>query len=129
MKGLTAREFAGEAFLRVRGWLRRNISAAFDDPRFTYISDEELRLSLKGSSLAGVAARIRERQGLHITPGLSDLARTSSIVREMFPDSVEESRREAEAILKHRLALFGRELDLGKQIDWHRDPFSSVSWP
>jgi len=128
IEGMTMRELAGEALLRTRRRVFRAISAASDDPAQTYVLDEALQRSLNGRSIALVANRIRSGD-LHLTPGLADLARTSAIVKELFPDSIAGARTEAEAVLSHRITLFDRQHDLGGEIDWHRDPYSGVRWP
>ena len=125
---MTMRELAGEALLRTRRRISRALSAAGDDPARTYISDEALRRSLDGKSIARIATRFRG-SGSCLMPGLADLARTTATVGELFPDSIEHAHSEAEAILAHRVTLFGRVHDLGEQIDWHRDPCSGIRWP
>lgn len=122
------RELAGEALLRARRRISRAISAATDDPAKTYVSDETLKRSLKGKSIALVANRIRSGDR-RLIPGLADLARTAAIVKESFPDSIASARSEAESVLSHRIRLFDRPHDLGGEIDWHRDPYSGVRWP
>ena len=123
------RELASEALLRARRRISRAMNRATDKPNSTYVSDEALRRSLNGQSVAEVAARIRDHSQPRLLPGLADLARTAATIKELFPDSVEEARREADAILGHRITLFGRVHDLGRHIDWHRDPESGVTWP
>jgi hypothetical protein len=58
-----------------------------------------------------------------------NLRSTVAVVKQCHPDSIEESRHEAEAILDHRISLFGRVHDFGPIIDWHRDPQTGVHWP
>ena len=128
IEGMTIRELAGEALLRTRRRLSRALGSAGDDPAKTPISDDALRYSLKGKSSADVANRIRAGE-LCLTPGLRDLAHTVAAIKELFPDSIETAHSEAEAILAHRIKFFDRVHDLGRQIDWHRDPCSGVSWP
>jgi hypothetical protein len=128
IEGMTLQELAGEALLRTRRRVSRALGAAIDDPAKTQISAEGLRRSLDGKSIAEVADRIRSG-ALCLTPGLADLARTAAIVKELFPDSVENARHEAEAILDHRITVFDQAYDFGAEIDWHRDPRSGVRWP
>lgn len=121
-------ELASEALLRTRRRIIRAISAAIDDPAKTYVSDEALQRSLSGKSIADVAGRIRAGE-LCLTPGLRDLTRTATSIKELFPDSIESARSEAEQILAHRITLYDRVHDLGERIDWHCDPYSGVRWP
>lgn len=125
---MTIRELAGEAVLRTRRRVSRKLAAARDTPKSTRITEADLRHSLDGTSVANVANRIRSGD-LCLTPGLGDLARTAAIVKELFPDSVQSSRSEADAILAHRINVFAQSFDLGQQIDWHRDPYSGIRWP
>lgn len=126
---MTPREVAGEALLRARRRFSEALSRANDSPQSTYVSDADLRRSLGGHSLAGVASRIRNSPEPHLTKGLADLATTVTTVKEFFPDAVEASRLEAEAILDHRVTLFSRKYELGRRIDWHRDPQGNLQWP
>jgi hypothetical protein len=126
---MTPREIAGEAFFRTRRQIARSIDRAVNSPDSAYISNEDLKRSLVGESLSEVAEKIRERRLPHLFAGLADLSRTAETVRQLFPDSVEQTLSEAEAILNHRIKIFGRVYDLGPQIDWAADPVTGASWP
>ena len=126
---MTPGEIAAEALLRARRTVSRATSRITDDPASTYVSGEALAQSLEGSSVSEIAERIRARRGVHLTPGLARLNLTAATVRELFPNSIDATRAEAEAILNHQLAVFGRTFDLGPSIDWHRDPHSGIRWP
>ncbi|HXG93564.1 MAG TPA: alginate lyase family protein [Blastocatellia bacterium] len=126
---MSAGEIAAEVFIRARRRLTRARARITDSPDSTYISDKELYRALRGQSPADVAAGLRKREELRLTAGLADLARTASIVKEYFPDSVEAARIAAENILAHRIKVFARAYDFGPVIDWHRDPETNVRWP
>ena len=126
---MTIRELAGEASLRAQRRVARAISRASDSPHSAYVSDPDLRTSLDGKSIADVASRIRGTRGPCLVPGLANLHSTVAVVKQCYPDSIEESRLEAEAILNHRIPLFDRVCDFGPRIDWHRDPQTGVQWP
>ena len=125
---MTIGELAGEASLRARKRISRAISRASDSPQSTYVSDADLRRSLGGKSIADVASRIRTSPQPRLVPGLADLNSTAAAIKHSFPDSIEQSRLEAEAILDHRITLFGRVVDLGPKLDWHRDPHADARW-
>ncbi|HXI92281.1 MAG TPA: heparinase II/III family protein, partial [Blastocatellia bacterium] len=129
IKGMTPRELAGAASRRARRRISRAISRASDSPQTTYVSDADLQRSLGGKSLAEVASTIRTSREPTVLPGLTDLDSTVAAVTQSFPDSMEQSRLEAEAVLDHRITLFGRAFDLGPKIDWQRDPQADVRWP
>jgi uncharacterized heparinase superfamily protein len=129
IRGLTARELAGEAVTRARRRVSRVRDRAADKPDSTCLSDEALARALNGESVADIASRIRGEDRVRLLPGLADLGRTAEIVKELFPESIEEARREADAIVAHRINLFGRAYDFGRQIDWHCDPVSGARWP
>ncbi len=126
---MTPQEIAGELLLRAKRQTARAFRRASDSLDSVYISDKDLRRALKGQSLAEVAKRIRERRAPCVTAGLSDLARTSEIIKQFFPDSIDLARRQADQILTHRIAVFGIAYDMGPQIDWHSDPRSQMRWP
>jgi len=126
---MTARDLAAEAMLRTSRVISRTISRITDDPQASYVSDHELTRSLGDHSLAEVSARIREFRGPSLTLGLADLPSTAAAIRASFPDSIEGSRNQADAILAHRIQVFGNVCDLGGSIDWHRDPWSGARWP
>ena len=123
------RELGGEASQRARRRISRAISRAFDNRQSTYVSDAELRRSLGRKTIADVASRIRTSRDPRLLSGLADLDSTVAAVKLRFPDSIEQSRAEADAVLEHRITLFGRVFDLGPRIDWHRDPRADVRWP
>ena len=129
VQGLTPSEIAGEVVLRARRKLSRTLSRALDHAGSSYATDDALLRSLEGDSVSEVALSIRERPRPHLTAGLGDLGRTAEIIRQNFPESVDETIRQAEAILSHRLTIFEREVAMGRRIDWHRDPLTQVSWP
>ncbi len=126
---MTPRELAGEASLRARRRISRSISRATNSPQTTYVTDAEFRRSLGGIPLAEVVSRIRTTTEPRVVPGLADLNPTVAAVKQFFPESIEQSRLEAEAVLDHRITLFGRVFDLGRKIDWHRDPQAEARWP
>ncbi len=126
---MTAREIGGEALLRARRKFARAVQPALSSPEQAFVSDAELYRSLAGRTLAESAARIRGRRESRLTPGLADLEATAETFKNLFPESVEQTRSEADAILAHRITVFDRSHDLGSKIDWHRDPLSGAQWP
>jgi hypothetical protein len=126
---MTPGELAGAASRRARRRISRAISRASDSPQTTYVSDADLQRSLGDKSISEVASTIRTSREPRILPGLTDLDSTVAALKRLFPDSIEQSRVEAEAVLDHRITLFGRAFDLGPKIDWHRDPQADVRWP
>lgn len=129
LKGMTPHEIVGEVLLRVERRTSRAISRARDSINSAFISDKDLRRSLKGVSVADAAKRMRERRAPQLTAGIADLERTGASVKQFFPDSTEITRREADAILAHRITVFNITYDLGPHIDWHADPRAGLRWP
>ncbi|HVG20031.1 MAG TPA: alginate lyase family protein [Blastocatellia bacterium] len=126
---MTPQDVAAESLLRARRRASRAIRRASDDPFKTYISDEQLRRSLGGGPTDRAATTVRERREFRLTPGLSDLARTVETIKQFFPDSVDEARREADQIVKHQITVFGQSYAMGPQVDWHADPRTGERWP
>lgn len=129
LEGLTPYEVAGEALLRTRRKVSRTISRLVDNPIDSYGSGKRLSRSLSGQPLAQVAARIRGRAHPRLTPGLADLERCGAIINQHYPDTAARTRAEADAILLHRIRVFGRDFELGERINWSRDPTSGAEWP
>src|SRR6059036_3305393 len=51
--------------------------------------------------------------------------RVRSLVSGAFPHWIERSEAEAGRLLEHKIEILGYgELELGRQIDWHRDPLT-----
>jgi hypothetical protein len=120
-----AGELCLEALLRLRRKLARAARRLADRPDSCRISERELSRLLP---IQKIAASLRER-GLLLIAGLRDLERTAELFKQLFPHRVAELCAEAESILCHRVKLFGREFELSRQINWHCDYASRVSWP
>jgi hypothetical protein len=126
---MTAKEVAGESLLRVRRTAYRAVRRAGDKLGATFITDDELRRALGDQDLSEVAARLRERREPRLLAGLSDLPQTVNLIQQFYPDSVEAAREQANDICRHRIRVFGQVIDLGPQLDWHRDPHVGIRWP
>jgi hypothetical protein len=126
---MTPSQIAAESAQRARRRISTAINRAVNSPQKSYVSDRELAYSLKGRSISDVLSRLRDASDPSVLVGLSDLDSTVAAIRQLFPDSAEQARNEAEVILKHRIPLFGRVRDLGPGLDWHCDPGANVRWP
>src|SRR5512143_3572715 len=126
---MTARELAREASSRARRRISRAISRATNSRQTTYLSDADLERSIRGKTIAEVASRIRSNREPRVIPGLTDLIATTAAVKQLFPDSLQQSCSEGKAILARNIRLFDRAFDLGPRIDWHVDPRTGVRWP
>jgi len=125
---MTQREIAGELLLRSNRRVRHIMGRLIDRSVSSYISDADLHRSLR-RPISEVSKSLREGRSPNLTPGLADLNRTAETVKRLFPQSIEESRRAAEAILEHRITIFEKEFDLGPNIDWRVDPVTGIGWP
>lgn len=126
---MTAQQVVGEVLLRVRRRTARALRRVGDSPDSTYVTDDELRGALRGQSLTEVAQQLRARHTPQLTMGLADLSRTAATIKQLFPDALESTRREADAILAHRIKVFDHAYDFDAQIDWHSDPHARGRWP
>lgn len=126
---MTPRELAGEATNRVRRRLNQSLRRASDNPHSTSVSSAQLRRAFGQNAFSDLTERIRASDTRRLVPGFDNLDSTVDAVNNLFPSAIEQSRREAEDILDHRITLFGRVFDCGRKIDWHRDPNVSQSWP
>jgi hypothetical protein len=128
-EGLTLSELGAEMLLRLRRKAAKTYHRVVDEVNKSYITDQQLRRAIKGSTVAQIANHIREGKAPHLTEGLADLQSTAAIIKQNFPESATETLGQAEAILNHQLIIFGRTLDFGQQIDWHTDMETGVRWP
>ena len=126
---MTLAEVSAEVRLRVRRRLQRGYRRLLDDPDHTYVSDKQLAQALDDITLSALTSRLRAGESPQLTPGLDRLDRTAALVRQLFPESAEQTRREADDLTGNRIALFGRTFDFGERIDWHLDPEAGVRWP
>ncbi len=129
LKGLTAREIAAESLLRARRAITHTANRASGSIDSAYVSDDELSRSLGGVPISEIAERLREPGRISITAGLSDLEETARTVKEFFPESVRQTIEEADDILAGRIQVFEHKCDVGRPVDWHRDPLSGTRWP
>lgn len=54
----------------------------------------------------------------------------ANLVKYHFPDWVEKACKRANQLCNHRFQLLGfDEINLGKEINWHRDPQTGYRWP
>jgi hypothetical protein len=72
----------------------------------------------------------RELAGRFYFPLLArDRERLARWVQEHYPEWIARSDVEAQRICRHRIGFPGwGELDLGPEIDWHRDPITGRTW-
>jgi hypothetical protein len=129
LQGLTASEIAGEAILRARRAIAHAASRASSSIDSAYVSDDDLKLSLNGRPVSEIAERLREPGRISITAGISEIEETARNVREFYPESVEQTIEEAERVLTGRVQIFDHWCDVGRRVDWLRDPLSGTSWP
>ncbi|MBI3651964.1 MAG: alginate lyase family protein [Acidobacteria bacterium] len=129
LRGMTLKELSAEVFLRLRRQASQTYHRAVDDIGKSFLSDDELALALNSASVAQVASQIRAGQMPPLTFGLGDLAKTAAFIAQHLPDTIEQTRREADDILKHRLLIFNRALDFGEVINWHCDIETGTRWP
>jgi uncharacterized heparinase superfamily protein len=127
-RGLSLSDLVAEAAERSRRRLANAWRAAVDRPSTTCVTSDDLARALSGRDIAEVASLIRGR-GRVLLPGLADPSSTVEAITALSPDSSRNTIAEAEAILEHRIRIFGETLDLGPEIDWHRDPGTAASWP
>jgi len=53
-----------------------------------------------------------------------------SFLNELHPEWHDRAVQEAKALCEHRVNLLAyRDVELGKSIDWHRDPITGFQWP
>jgi Heparinase II/III-like protein/Heparinase II/III N-terminus len=130
LSGLTTREIIAEASLRASRYLRRAFRRALDSPDSTRVSDAELSGAFaRGVTAASAAESFRKSNRSHLLAGLNDPQATAERLKQMFPESIEQTIREADEAVNHRVRLFNTVFDLRQTIDWHADPQTGLQWP
>ena len=127
-RGLSPWELAAEAATRVWRRAAGTWHGAVDRPSSTCVTSDELCRSLSGRNIAEIAALFRERDRV-LLPGLVDPTGTAKAIKNLSPSSSDEIVADAEAILAHRIPVFGERHDFGQEIDWLSDPGTGDSWP
>jgi hypothetical protein len=78
--------------------------------------------SIKSYFLQGPARRFY--------PSTQDRKGTARIFLDQYPKWFERAVRQAQMLCEHQVDLAGHHnIDLGEDIDWHRDPVSGFRWP
>ncbi len=93
--------------------------------------DEEFRKLLsvyRGSFKSYLESRPASRFYASVAPQYRQS--TLDLVTHAMPSVVEQAVGEADRLCNHRVNLLGyRDIRLGKEMDWHRDPVSGHRWP
>lgn len=121
-------DLSAEAYLRVRRRAAQSYRRAVDEIDKTYVTDRQLARAFRELPTPQVIELIRAGESPHLTAGFANLNRTAALVKQQFPESVGQTRREADNIIANRITLFGRAFDFGERIDWHLDVEAGVRW-
>lgn len=126
---MTLSELGAESLLRLQRKAANAYHRVVDDIEKSHITDKQLARALQGLSAAQVAGNLRQGKTPHLTIGLADLQTTIAAIKQHFPESLDQTLREADAICNHQILIFNRALQFGQQIDWHMDIETGVQWP
>ncbi len=118
---------SAEALLRLQRRAAKSYRRRIDRIASSYISDEQLARSLD-TPITQIATMMREGKTPHLTEGLQDLNCTAAIIKNLFPESVAETVKQADAIVRHEIIIFERPFRFGEAIDWHTDIETGVRW-
>jgi hypothetical protein len=128
-RGMTLSELSAESLLRLQRKTSKAYHRVVDDIEKSHITDKQLARALNNLSIAQVTTHIRQGNSPHLTVGLADLENTTIAIKQRFPESVEQTLCEADAIVNHQILVFNRALQFGQPIDWHMDVETEVRWP
>ncbi|HEU4386884.1 MAG TPA: alginate lyase family protein [Blastocatellia bacterium] len=127
-RGLSPWDLAAEAATRT--WRRASTTwhVAVDQPSSTCLTTDDLSRALSGRNITEISELIHHRDRV-LLPGLADPDGTANAIRSISPNSANDMLADAEAILEHRIRVFGERYEFGGEIDWHSDPVTGDSWP
>jgi hypothetical protein len=125
LRRLSKEEIAHRLRERVRraaDWVRFSAGMAGDvDPELDAL------IARHGSSLK---TYLHEGPATRFYISASERERTAELFARQFPEWWENAIEFADDVCSHRISLLGNAgVDLGDQIDWHRDPLSGFQWP
>lgn len=126
---LTPAEMAAEALSRVNKRLARTYRRATDRKDSTYVTDADLARAIVGQDISAFLNSFKSPGHPRLTAGFDDLRATVRELTRIHPTAPHDIVSRAGAVLKHKIALFGRAFAFGPDIDWQQDPASGVRWP
>ena len=96
---------------------------------WSFFDNSSIRRTLSGLSFKRYLHEYpAERFYLPAAP--EDRKRLQQVVIHHFPKWKQSAVEEAEQLCQHYVKLLGYgRIDIGRNIDWHRDPISGKSWP
>ena len=128
-RSLSLAQLTREVLLRAGRKARHEYAALVDRPSSTFPATEDFKRSISPLSVEQVTERIKNHRSPYLTLGLSDLPGTVRAVREVSPGSVRRIVEEANRVLSHKINVFETQVDLGEEINWHREPWTGTVWP
>jgi hypothetical protein len=87
--------------------------------------------ALEGEAAGSVTTYLRRvaARRFHLPADRRGREALAELVRRSFPGTLRPLSAEAERLSAHRFELLGfGEVDLGTEIDWHRDPLTGEEW-
>jgi Heparinase II/III-like protein/Heparinase II/III N-terminus len=73
---------------------------------------------------------MREVAARRFYPSILDAGQAQQFLATRFPERLADTIGKAMRLVEHRLDILGyTDIELGQEIDWHRDPVSGYQWP
>ncbi len=99
------------------------------DDEFFRLLDPE-RTDLANATEEGIWLEFFENSTRHFFASFRDLGASMEVFRSAFPASAQYFVERAERLISGRIDLLGyTELEIGTDIDWHREPLSGIRSP
>jgi hypothetical protein len=118
---------AAEVAHRIREQFRRHADKVRFRAQLQVDDDPELEGLIEGNA-SSLKSYLRNGPARRFYTSTQDRERTASFIEHRYPEWLDRTIAKAGVLCEHRVSLFGRDVYLGDNIDWHRDPISGFQW-
>ena len=118
---------AAEVAHRIREQFRRHADRVRFRGQLQVDDDPELDALIERSA-SSLKSYLRNGPASRFYVSTQDRERTAGFIEQRYPEWLERTIAKAGVLCEHWVTLFGRDVHLGDDIDWHRDPISGFQW-
>ena len=112
---------------RIREQFRRHADKVQFRAQLQRDYDPELEVLIQRNA-SSLKSYLRSGPARRFYASTRDRERTATFIEQRYPEWIDRAIAKADVLCEHRVTLFGRDVHLGADIDWHRDPMSGFQW-